>query len=310
MAINININTTFTGNTDTPSSYSGQGGKVPVVKNDETGLDFDNPCCETLYTEHVIYAPNMKNFLHKGISLISNSDPNKYIDVKKIAFEYSVDTPFIERLSDEILVFEDSEQLSFAITDLEYIDSPFTIEWVTQVIDIVNLQGFSDDLYTITFSGGSGTLATMQFSITGGKCGSIHIEDTGMDYQIGDVLEIPPLSPFGNTNAIVLPAITEFPLSPSMSANQLFWNGNVSRTIQSPDDIFFSMIPMTGLGLARAAGNEFGHPITKDDRGKSLYFFRQTLFSGGTGIAGKLLGGGSTELRLKIWYELRTVGPE
>ena len=40
MAIDINIATTFLGNTDTPSTYVGQGSKVVSVKVDETGLEF------------------------------------------------------------------------------------------------------------------------------------------------------------------------------------------------------------------------------------------------------------------------------
>jgi len=40
MAIDINISTTFLGNTDTPNSYVGQANKVVSVKNDATGLEF------------------------------------------------------------------------------------------------------------------------------------------------------------------------------------------------------------------------------------------------------------------------------
>ena len=40
MAIDINISTTFLGNTDTPNSYVGQGGKVVSVKVDASGLEF------------------------------------------------------------------------------------------------------------------------------------------------------------------------------------------------------------------------------------------------------------------------------
>jgi hypothetical protein len=40
MAIDINITTTFLGNTDTPNTYAGQGGKVVSVKSDATGLEF------------------------------------------------------------------------------------------------------------------------------------------------------------------------------------------------------------------------------------------------------------------------------
>jgi hypothetical protein len=40
MAIDINISTTFLGDTDTPSSYVGQGGKFVSVKVAEDGLEF------------------------------------------------------------------------------------------------------------------------------------------------------------------------------------------------------------------------------------------------------------------------------
>jgi len=39
----VSGSSTFTGLTDTPSSYSGQGGKVASVKGDETGLEFVTP---------------------------------------------------------------------------------------------------------------------------------------------------------------------------------------------------------------------------------------------------------------------------
>lgn len=38
--VDIDITTTFLGNTDTPNSYVGQGGKSLVVKTDETGIEF------------------------------------------------------------------------------------------------------------------------------------------------------------------------------------------------------------------------------------------------------------------------------
>ena len=40
--MDINITTTFLGNTDTPNSYVGKAGNTLVVKDDETGLDFVN----------------------------------------------------------------------------------------------------------------------------------------------------------------------------------------------------------------------------------------------------------------------------
>lgn len=40
MAIDINISTTFLGNTDTPNSYVGQANKVVSVKSDASGLEF------------------------------------------------------------------------------------------------------------------------------------------------------------------------------------------------------------------------------------------------------------------------------
>lgn len=40
MAIDVNIATTFLGNTDTPDSYAGMGGYVPSVNVGETGLEF------------------------------------------------------------------------------------------------------------------------------------------------------------------------------------------------------------------------------------------------------------------------------
>jgi hypothetical protein len=40
--VDIDITTTFLGNTDTPNSYTGQGGKSLVVKTDETGVEFSD----------------------------------------------------------------------------------------------------------------------------------------------------------------------------------------------------------------------------------------------------------------------------
>lgn len=41
MSVDINITTTFLGDTDTPNSYSGQAGKFPKVNASEDGLEFD-----------------------------------------------------------------------------------------------------------------------------------------------------------------------------------------------------------------------------------------------------------------------------
>lgn len=307
MPIDINISTTFTGDTDTPNAYNGQAGKVPTVKSDETGLEFSEIPAndDLLYHEVVLNQFQLINDLHRGIELLTTAN-NEYLDVRNMAMELIVNgTPFDETLGPNIPVYE-SGLLVFKIGNKEITPSPFSINWIEDVIAVIDSQVFADGLYTVTLSGGSGTNANLSIEIDSNVCRSIYVNDYGGFYSIGDILQI-PAGAMGPNPAINLPPITEFPISNKMTDDALFANMATRETLRSSTDIVFSMTPITGLGFTLGG---MGLPIVKDDRGKSLWFFRTTSAPNDYNIAGGLKDGINVQLRLKIWYQKRKIGTE
>jgi hypothetical protein len=75
MAININITTTFLGDTDTPNSYIGQGTKKVVVKADASGLEFvpDTGGSDTniMYDDLTATADRSQNMNSKSMTFIN-----------------------------------------------------------------------------------------------------------------------------------------------------------------------------------------------------------------------------------------------
>lgn len=75
MPIDVNISTTFLGDTDTPNTYAGAGGYKVKVKEDETGLEFleDSGGADTniMYNDLTATADRSQNMNSKSISFVN-----------------------------------------------------------------------------------------------------------------------------------------------------------------------------------------------------------------------------------------------
>jgi hypothetical protein len=130
MAIDINIATTFLGNTDTPSTYVGQGGKVVSVKVDASGLEFTTvQGGGNIYTENGTLTGN-RTVTHNGNTLTFNGttrvqSPSASSLYTAFAVRNNTDTTDLINVDGTGVVRFYQNLYGFGINYMESIKNPF-----------------------------------------------------------------------------------------------------------------------------------------------------------------------------------------